>query len=414
MNHLKKISALVAVLFFFAVSIAVYIHFSLKTNTVRVAFYGIPKDTAAAFSSWLDGRNVGWTSTFLNANKPLKELITKPTQYDMLFIYDGCNMDSIAPFVRNAETAALQILPPVIRIAVQTNGRLVGTPILIDPFQVFCSKAALDEHKTTDPVSLAQLERLAQKKPDKRKKAAPFLCAGKNDEHLIMFFSSLLEACAGSAEWEKAASMLSSCVPANSAALKPDDFTAFFELKSVRSALERIMYWQQNGFLSEKWLNLSVNEALEAMEKNAPAVVFAPLSFYRSLSEQGEQKYTPWYMPSDKAGAKRFFTAQTIAALQFSVLKSPLQSAAQANNKGSAVRAVIREMVSSPAQTKLFAQTALVPVNSGAKSDFAAERAQRILSSSDGIVPDIARAALCAQSARSSFAQALRKALAAN
>jgi len=122
----------------------------------------------------------------------------------------------------------LQILPPVIRIAVQTNGRLVGTPILIDPFQVFCSKAALDEHKTTDPVSLAQLERLAQKKPDKRKKAAPFLCAGKNDEHLIMFFSSLLEACAGSAEWEKAASMLSSCVPANSAALKPDDFTAFF------------------------------------------------------------------------------------------------------------------------------------------------------------------------------------------
>ena len=49
MNHLKKISALVAVLFFFAVSIAVYIHFSLKTNTVRVAFYGIPKDTAAAF-----------------------------------------------------------------------------------------------------------------------------------------------------------------------------------------------------------------------------------------------------------------------------------------------------------------------------------------------------------------------------
>ncbi|MGI5173234.1 hypothetical protein H0R92_06500 [Treponema sp. OMZ 840] len=407
MKKLKNIILFICIFALCAVLAAVYRHFSLKTNTIRVAFYGLPQSEVTVLSSWLDDKNVNWVARILDSSKPLNAHISNSSQYDLLFVYDGFNMDSMKSFVRNAETAALQMLPAPIRISIQTQRRLIGTPVLMNPFQLLCSKNGLESLDRSEPLSLMQLEDIAVKSITRAEKSgqpvypAPFLCAGADDDHLIMFFSSLLEAAEGVENLEDAASLL--------AAQKDNDFSSFFAAEPIWNILELLAKWQKKGFLPARWLELGREEAADAMKKDAPLIVFAPHAFYRSLDEKAADKYTLWYMPSGKFSHKRFLVSQTVAALQFSVPKAALQSAVQARNKLDSVRALIRETVSAPAQTKLAQHSISVPVNSRAQISFPAETALEYICASDGIIPDVAQAALSSDGERKTFAQALRK-----
>ena len=378
----------------------VYSHFSKKTEAIRVAYYGLPEPLVKNIRDWLDGRGVQCTDFILDDSKPLRSQIKKTVQYDLLFIYDGANMDSVNTVVRNAETAALQSLPLPVRISVQTDGRLTGTPVLLDTFQLLCSKQRFEAMNALPPASLRQLENLAF---NAKSETSPLLCAGKDDNHLIMLFSSLLEAQEGIEHFDEALARLK--------ASKENDFAAFFAIGAVRDTVSRLALWQKYELLPRNWLELTAESLVSAAETEKALIIFAPLSFYRSMEESGAHRYSLYFMPANSLKAQRYIVSHTLAALQFSVPKSPLQTAAQATNKLAAGRALIRESVSAHSQTKLAASTRLLPSNSKAETDGEAQRVLHALSAADGIMPDIAQAAFTDAAQRKAFAEALRKEL---
>ncbi|WP_428770337.1 hypothetical protein V1L52_00495 [Treponema sp. HNW] len=378
----------------------VYRHFSVKTETIRVAYYGLAPSLVTDLAEWLDGRGVERRDFILDDSKPLRSHIKKTVQYDLLFIYDGANMDSVSTIVRNAETAALQTLSLPVRISVQTEGRLTGTPLLLDTFHLLYSKEVLERMNASPPFTLARLENLAF---NAKTETSPLLCAGKDDNHLIMLFSSLLEAQEGIERFDEALAKLK--------ASKEDDFTAFFALEAVWNTLQRIGLWHKYGLLPRNWLELTAENLDAALTNARPLFVFAPLSFYRSLEDSQAQKYGLRVMPSAPHKTGRYLTAKTLAALQFSVPKSPLQTAAQATDKLAAGRALIRESLSAPSQTKLASSSRLVPSNSKAETDQAAQTVWRYVSAADGVMPDIAQASFTEAAQQRAFAEALRKEL---
>ena len=404
MKKSKNAAVTIIVIAVLAALSALYAHFSLKTNIVRVAFYDLNKTEVAAICSWLDEKGIGYKAAVFDASKPLSALISGSSQYDMLFICDGANMDSMQPIVRNAETAALQILPLPVRIAVQTDRRLIGTPVLLDPFALLCRKDSFARLNMSEPLSFEQLENAAERRLSLSERGrgtspAPFMCAGADDNHLIAFFSSVLEAAEGADALEEAVALLDG----------QNDFSAFFSFESVNAAVERLADWQKRGFLSSKWLELGPRETASAMEASSALIVFAPWSFYGTLNEKIADDYTLWYMPGRAVSPRRAAVVRTIAALQFSVPKSALQSAAQARKKLDSVRALIREAVSSISQTKLAQSAMLVPVNPNAESSLPAALALSYVCAADAMVPDAAQAALTTKDRRAAFAQEIRK-----
>ncbi len=404
MKKSKNAAVTIIVIAVLAALSALYAHFSLKTNIVRVAFYDLNKTEVAAICSWLDEKGIGYKAAVFDASKPLSALISGSSQYDMLFICDGANMDSMQPIVRNAETAALQILPLPVRIAVQTDRRLIGTPVLLDPFALLCRKDSFARLHMSEPLSFEQLENAAERRLSLSERGrgtspAPFMCAGADDNHLIAFFSSVLEAAEGADALEEAVALLDG----------QNDFSAFFSFEPVNAAVERLADWQKRGFLSSKWLELTPRETASAMEASSSLIVFAPWSFYGTLNEKIADDYALWYMPGRAASSKRAAVVRTVAALQFSVPKSALQSAAQARKKLDSVRALIREAVSSISQTKLAQSAMLVPVNPNAESSLPAALALSYVCAADAMVPDAAQAALTTKDRRAAFAQEIRK-----
>ena len=413
MKKSKNAAVTVIVIAVLAALSALYAHFSLKTNTVRVVFYDLNETEVAAICSWLDEKGIGYKAAVFDASKPLSALISGSSQYDMLFICDGANMDSMQPIVRNAETAALQILPLPVRIAVQTDRRLIGTPVLLDPFGLLCRKDSFARLNMSEPRSFEQLENAAERRlslseREKGTSPAPFVCAGGNDDHLIGFFSSVLEAAEGADALEEAVALLDGQA-GNSEKSGQNDFSAFFSFEPVNAAVEHLADWQKRGFLSSKWLELTSRETAAAMEASSALIVFAPWSFYGTLNEKIADDYTLWYMPGRAASSKRTAVVRTVAALQFSVPKSALQSAAQARKKLDSVRALIREAVSSISQTKLAQSALLVPVNPNAESSLPAALALSYVCAADAMVPDAAQAALTTKDRRAAFAQEIRK-----
>lgn len=413
MKKSKNAAVTVIVIAVLAALSALYAHFSLKTNTVRVVFYDLNETEVAAICSWLDEKGIGYKAAVFDASKPLSALISGSSQYDMLFICDGANMDSMQPIVRNAETAALQILPLPVRIAVQTDRRLIGTPVLLDPFGLLCRKDSFARLNMSEPRSFEQLENAAERRlslseREKGTSPAPFVCAGGNDDHLIGFFSSVLEAAEGADALEEAVALLDGQA-GNSEKSGQNDFSAFFSFEPVNAAVEHLADWQKRGFLSSKWLELTSRETAAAMEASSALIVFAPWSFYGTLNEKIADDYTLWYMPGRAASSKRTAVVRTVAALQFSVPKSALQSAAQARKKLDSVRALIREAVSSISQTKLAQSALLVPVNPNAESSLPAALALSYVCAADAMVPDAAQAALTTKDRRAAFAREIRK-----
>ena len=232
MKKSKNAAVTIIVIAVLAALSALYAHFSLKTNIVRVVFYDLNETEVAAICSWLDEKGIGYKAAVFDASKPLSALISGSSQYDMLFICDGANMDSMQPIVRNAETAALQILPLPVRIAVQTDRRLIGTPVLLDPFALLCRKDSFARVHMSEPLSFEQLENAAERRLSLSERGrgtspAPFMCAGADDNHLIAFFSSVFEAAESADALEEAVALLDGQA-GNSGKSGQNDFSAFF------------------------------------------------------------------------------------------------------------------------------------------------------------------------------------------
>lgn len=417
---MKKIrNIIIGILFLVAAAILIpiYISRSAKEDTMLVAFYDLPSDIVIALTEWIDSRSIDWQPVVLDTNEPLDTYIKVPVRYNLLFTYDSKSMDSVATFALSAETSVLMMMPIPVRISVQTKGRLTATPVLADHFQVSCNIDVLTKQGTSQPGAIFLLEEIATNamlESTSSIAASPLLCAGNNDDHLIMLFSSLLETMHGIEVWDAAVLVLEE----SATSLKESDlitesaFFDFFALPEVYDTLQLLARWRVQGLLPKTWLSLSTEAIASAMEQKTATFVFAPLSFINTLPESTRRQYAPWYMPSGSVTSGRFLTAPLVTVMQFSLVKSPLQSARQASEKANTANFLVRELATSRAQAQLSTATNLVPVNETAKTpDSTVEETREWFAASNGLIPDIARASLALSEERIWFAQTLRNLL---
>jgi len=416
---MKKIrNIIIGILFLVAVAILtpIYMSRSAKEDTMLVAFYDLPSDIVIALTEWIDSRSIDWRPVVLDTNEPLDTYIKVPVRYNLLFTYDSKSMDSVATFALSAETSVLMMMPIPVRISVQTKGRLTATPVLADHFQVSCNIDVLTKQGTSQPGAIYLLEEIATKamRESTTSTTAPLLCAGNNDDHLIMLFSSLLETMHGIEVWDAAVLVLEE----SATSLKESDlitesaFFDFFALPEVYDTLQLLARWRTQGLLPKIWLSLSTEAIASAMGHKIATFVFAPLSFINTLPESTRRQYAPWYMPSGSVTSGRFLTAPLVTVMQFSLVKSPLQSARQASKKANTANFLVRELATSYAQAQLSTATDLVPVNETAKTpDSTVEETREWFAASNGLIPDIARASLALSEERIWFAQTLRNLL---
>ncbi len=400
-----------------SVGLVFYMRAGAKYDTMEVAFYGLPDEVVQTLVAWIDERNIDWKPVILDPTIPLDEQIKSPVSQNLLFTYDGKNMDTISPYVRTAKTDNLMVMPIPVRVSVITGGRLTATPILANHFQMSYNSDTLRRYGATMPTNIIELEAISQTVLSQQRTGAfttPILCAGANDDDLIMFFSAMLETLHGYENFEIAQLVLEQSVQdlKRNEEVSSETFDAFFSLPSVYNTLQYINTWEQRRFLSPSWLSVSREDVVNAMENKSPTFVFTPFTLYNNLSQSAKNTYATWYMPSGNNRETRYLIAPTVVVMEFSYVKSPLQSARRAGLKNELASSLITELVSGLSQAELSAESGLVPLNSTALApDMPTAETRQIFALSDGLIPDIASASFNEVEQRAEFARILRSVL---
>ncbi len=414
MVNTKRIIKSIIWIAIISIALMLYLRLGATYNTMEVGFYGLSDKEVTVLSDWLNDRNIDWEPIVFDSSIPLEEQLDVPLQQNLLFTKDGKNMDSVAPYVRTAKTQNLLLMPVSIRTAVQTNGRLTATPILLDHYQLSYNIEALRNAGISIPTNFIDLEAIAQEIITERQgvsSVAPILCAGANDDDLIQFFSSMLETMHGIKSYEAIQALLEQSIEGvkGNDTLEEDVFNAFFELPQVYSTLQQIATWENRGFLSSSWLNVSRDDLHRAMENESAIFTFMLFSDYETLTQGAKSSYAPWFMPSGGQRDTRYLVAPSIVVMEFSYVKSPFQSARQSAKKNNLAASIISELVSGFNQTAISEAGGLAPVNSSAQvSELGAGETLQLFELSDGIIPDIAALSFVRQSDRAYFAQNLR------
>ncbi len=417
MKNIKLIIKTVIWVSIISVALFFYLQIGATYNTMEVGFYGLPENTVSVITKWLDNRNIDWKPVIFDSSKPLEDQLKAPVQQNLLFTTDGKNMDTIASYVRTAKTNNLMLMPIPIRISVQTGSRLTATPILLDHFQLSYNIEALRNTGYSLPTNFVDFETIAQDLVLGQQgvsSIAPILCAGGNDDDLLMFFTSMIETLHGIDNYEIVQAFLDQLVQEQKGKeiQSTSYFNSFFELPQVEETLEYILLWEQRRFLSSSWLSLSRDDIARAMENETAFFTFMPFSVYETLSQRVKTVYAPWYMPSGGTRDSRYLVAPSVVVMEFSYVKSPFQSARQAGKKNELAASLIEELVSGFVQTELSEESSLVPVNASALIDeMGAGETRQMFSLSDGIIADIGTNTFTRLSDKAIFAQALRDAI---
>ncbi len=414
---MKKIKTIILSIFWVSViSIALffYLRAGAAYNTMEVGFYGIPENVEATLIDWFNQRNIDWKPVIYDDALPLEDQLQIPVRQNLLFTFDSKNMDDISPYVRTAKTNNLLLMPISIRTAVKTGNRLTATPILLDHFQFSYNINMLRNLGLSIPSNFTDLEATAQTILDNRQGTsaiAPILCAGGNDDDLVQFFSSMVETMHGIENYEIAQAFLEQSIDEvkKSDSIDTSFFDAFFALPQVHDTLQYIVTWERRRFLSSSWLSLTRDDIERAMTNNSAIFAFLPFSAYEALEQGAKNAYAPWFMPSGGTRETRYLVAPSIVVMEFSYVKSPLQSARQSGKKNELASSIIAELVSGFVQSGFSEATQLVPVNATAAiAEEGAGETRQLFTLADGIIPDIATATFARQEDKTLFAQALR------
>ncbi len=414
MKNVKRIIKSALWVGILSVGLFFYLKIGATFNTMEVGFYGLSDDVVSVITTWLDNRNIDWKPVVFDASKPLEDQLTVPVKQNLLFTTDSKNMDTIAPYVRTAKTKNLLLMPVSVRTAVQTNSRLTATPILLDHFQLSYNINYLRNSGVAIPTNFIDLEAIADDIVANRQSAgvvAPILCAGGDDESLIQFFSAMIETMHGIESYETIQAFLEQVAldAKGNELLASDAFDSFFDLPQVQETLRYIVNWENKRILSSSWLDISEDDIKRAMENNSAIFTFMPFSDYEELSDSAKNSYAPWFMPSGSTRENRYLVAPSVVVMEFSYVKSPLQSARQSAKKNNLASSIIEEMVSGFIQSQLASDSNLVPVNASAQiTEMGAGETRQLFTLADGIIPDIAASSFVRLSDKTQFAQSLR------
>ena len=412
MKNGKVIIRTIITLILITIAITMYILAGAKLNTMKVAFYDLPNNVETLLINWLDERNINWEPVLLDSQIPANKQIQGPVEENLLFIQDGANLDTIAPLARTAKSSNLMTLPVSLRTSVKTKNRLTATPILMDHYQMAYNNEKLAELGAMPPTNLVSLEAICDayiENGDKGSFSSPLTCAGSSDSDLSKFFSSLIETVTGVDNYTISQSFLTNSIDKDGN-INTSLLEDFFNLPQVYQTLEYILDLENNRYLSSNWLNITSDNIKNALENSSPLFAFMPFSSFQNSSEKTKEAYEIWYMPSGKNRESRYLIADIVTIMEFSYVKSPLQSARQASVKNELAASLITEFGSSFTQSKISNQAKLCPVNATAQiENRQTAETRELLSLANGVIGDISSSTFTTNEQKSLFANALRQ-----
>ena len=340
-----------------------------------IAYYRLPANVRAAISAFADdpalSGKVKFGIVLLDDSKPLAAQLGKNPRIDVVFAYDGAAA---------AETAGMALAPSKqIRLLLPTAIRDTGTrfgvgyalPLLLDHFEVAYDAKAFGKAGLSEPKTLGDLIAGAEKTAHPG--LSPIVCAGGNDQDLLLLVGAVAEAKYGLPAHDTIVADLREKGTIQSALANAE----------LRGTLETLVDWRKKGILQPEWYRMKDSDLTAYLDKEYASVAFIPFSTHRTIPLKTISRFTSIPFPPANQGSARALTAPVIVGLLPSYRK-PNAAAAE----------FLYRLVREEGQTILSANTGLVPVNSIVPTqDGQATDVRLWVGSSNGPRPDPANAA---------------------
>ena len=365
-------------------------------RTPVIAFYQVPPVVKDAITKVaLDPANAGekrFRIRTLDPAKSLADQIASKPAIDILFTWDGEDAQSIAAKTIAPAEPVRRLMPSAMRQAGQSGEKIYGLPILLDHFEVAYHKRLFAQAGKNEPETLDELNKAARaiKKPT----VWPIVCAGAQDEDLMMLVSTVTEAISGPEGRDQVVAAMK----------KGQTLKELTKTTALGPALKQLIDWRKQGFLHPEWIRMKNNDITSFMENDYAGIVFMPLSTHRTIPVKIIEKFDSITMPSIQKSTNRCFTMPVLLGMLIS-RKRPNARASD----------FLYSLVKEEGQKGLGDATGLAPINSTAEAqDRQATDLRFWAAASNHPAPDIARAAFATSDKRNAFATDVRNYLESN
>jgi hypothetical protein len=354
-----------------------------------VAFYGIQTNIRQEIMYSSFGKSSVQNSfriVTLDPQKSLSSQIHWGRYPDIIFVYEGSSSTELSERATPLDRDMMRSITPPIGQSMHKGSKYYGLPVLLDHFEMAADKQVLLQNRGRQPATMDELVRIAQglKGPG----YWPVLCAGGQDDDLLLFIGSITEARYGPEGWNTLTGKLK----------QNSNFSYLLKNTALKSVLDELVHWQTSGILHPEWYRMTDHDLQAVLATKSCAFVFMPLSTHRTLPRDFLENYRESPIPGN--GTKpRMYSMPTLIGI--------LPAKAFPSKKA---REFLCSLIETDRQTDLAGRTGLAPVCSMAQTkDRQASDLRFWASSAQALVGDPANAAFDNPKQRAAFSRDIRE-----
>ncbi len=367
--------------------------FRLVPKGLVIGFYGVPGPAVAtiSMSATVDRARNSPAPRFLTFtdSSELSSKNLKKNRVDILILFDGQAAYALSAQAIKPSARITSQLPSAIRAAGVFENKNIGTPLLLDHFELASNRAIFQARALGYPATLQEF--LDSAVSLKKSGTWPILCAGAEDQDLLLLLGSLIESRSGPEAWEKTVAGLRAA----------NDFTEALSDPFLQDALGELRRWRSERLIHPEWLRITRADILGFMENDQAVMVLFPLSFHRAIANRTIERFETLFFPTARLSSPRSLTAPALLAIQLKTGRRTVEGPR-----------LLETLVSPAFQKRLSAATGLAPVNSIAETaDKQASDVRFWVAASGRPLPDIGSAAFSEQTRIAAFATWIREQL---
>ena len=318
---------------------------AIEQNSVSLGFYDVSEKAAAAIQKNIEGMGFKKTSfknlSFADFNS---EKINK--SLDLIITSDSLAAENKKSSCYSFSAKLYSYIPTSLRRQNEANDRK-SLPLLLDHFEYSYNRsiAAKTGFEKQTPQTFDDLIRFLN--ASKKYAFTPFFTNGGDDQILLGFISTLVEAMAGYDAYKvfveavRKNPSFESLITYKLSAGENEDFT-------LQTVLDMLRNWQENGIVHPAWYNAKYRDILAFVEDGQVALLFTKLSIHRTIPYKLIRDFS-----TDRAPLSSIQTDHALIAPAVIALKTSKKGI---NDK------VLQLLLSEEGQTSLSMQSQLAPV----------------------------------------------------
>ena len=256
-------------------------------RTVKIAFCGLSEEMTKMIEKELpELEEIKFTFSYLN--KDDVEAGTVAEKFDLLFTNKGELTETLGKFSEEIPGKILQTIPQSLRNDKKTY------PILLDHYETAFYIPVAQNNNLEYPETWEAFEEYL--KEASKHVFSPFFCEGSNDRTLLALIGSIVEARCGYESYEKLVETLKSAKNLDEA-LDVELGTVANGALTIRSILDMLKRWAEDGLIHPLWYVANRNDVLYFMEDRQIAVLFDSLTEHREVPYSVIKDYESLRMP---------------------------------------------------------------------------------------------------------------------